>query len=319
MPASHAASLADPAALAEARSRTWGLLGRLLLEGPSPAVDAWIAAVPSLAAVRPGGTPDEVAADHHRVLVQEVFPHEAVFLGPDGQLGGDVAASVRALFGTIGFGARTDVMDADHLGWLALGMAHLTEAEAHARRDGVADDVVARLVDLQARLLGEHLLAWAPACAVALQRAPDAAFHATVATMVVELALAHGVEASEPVLGPPIDVLDAPKAGLATVARALLVPSRTGWFLGAGTIGRVAATVDLPHGFGARWKRLETLLVTGVDHGQARDVLGALDAEAVAWDEALAAFGALGAPVQAWRDRLVATRATLARLTDAAR
>lgn len=304
-----------PHDLAVSRARTWGLLGRLLLEGPGEATAAWVAAIPSLQQAVPQGTPDELAAAHEAVLGREVFPYESVWVSADGQFGGAVAAALQHTYDACGFRASLPGTEPDHVGMQMLALSFLCGAEADALADGV-EVAVTRTRALQASLLGGHLMRWLPALAIALSKQGEP-LYAEVAQLAVELAASHEVVDETDALPPPLDVLDAPKAGLAAVSRALLVPGRTGWFLSRADIGRIGRSVDLPHGFGARWKMLETLLVTAVEHGRVGEVLAALDAEAASWDEAYRQHAALGMPVSAWRRRLKVTREALARLAEA--
>lgn len=305
---------ADALALATSRARTWALLGRLFVEGPTDAVRAWVEAIPPLAEALHSTAPETWSATHQRVFGNDVFPYESVFASEDGLLGGPSRDRVEASLRAVGFHATVPGAETDHVGVLCLAMAHLCEAEAQALEDGA--DVVEALRQHQRDVLSGHLLAWLPPLVVAIGRQGDA-FSTTVAELALELAASHGVEA-DVTLAPPIDVLEDDKAGLARVARALLVPARAGWFLSRSDLARIGRSVGLPHGFGPRWKMLESMLVTGVDHGRARDALGALEQEARAWDEKLASYGALGVPVAAWRARVEATLGVLARLKAAA-
>ncbi|MCB9680439.1 MAG: molecular chaperone TorD family protein [Alphaproteobacteria bacterium] len=302
--------------LALSRSRTWALLGRLLLEGPTPGVAAWVAAVPALADTLVASDDDARAARHHAILGSEVFPYASAFLSDDGLLGGDVAGAVRARFAAAGFSARVSGVEPDHAGMICLCLAFLGEMEVEALDDG-RDDVLARVRALQADVLGADVLPWFPALAVALERQGDP-FYATVGALAVELAAAHDAAPSPVILPPPLDVLDEPKAGLATVARALLVPGRSGWFLSRADLIRLGRAVEVPPGFGPRWKMLEALLVGAVDHGRAREALAALTAEIGTWDEGFAGWEALGLPVSPWRERLAVTKGALQRLSEAA-
>jgi hypothetical protein len=107
------------------------------------------------------GLPVPTGAEHTRVFVLGAPPHAAIYLGPEGKLGGEgldrVAGFWRAL-------RLRPPEDADHLGALLMLYAELGMAEAGAI-DGPHHEHLRRS---RSALLHEHIWSWAPGYLVAV-------------------------------------------------------------------------------------------------------------------------------------------------------
>ena len=298
---------------ARARHRLYGLLGRLLLDGPVDAAAETVAALPALADVWPSGDADARLAMHQRVFGLEIFPYESVFLGEEGTLGGDATNRAQRTLTAAGFrGRRTDTQP-DHVGLLLGALSWLAAAEAEALEDG-ADPGPARAH--QARVIGGHLGRWLPVLSLSVSDMDR--WTRRLLELTVEAVAAHGH--AEPFELPPrpAELLDDPRTGLARIARAWLIPAHSGWVISRYTIGRLAARAGIPAGFGPRWKMLEGVLAGAVDHERASVVLDGLADELARWERGYAQAAELGYVVEPWRARLACTAGELERLREAA-
>jgi TorA maturation chaperone TorD len=125
----------------------WELLRAVGAVADSPA-DA-------LAVSRTLGLPLPSAAGHTEVFVLNCPPYAAVYLGPDGALGGEGADRVAGFWRAIGL---TPPAEPDHLAALLGLYAALGEAAAQATRPATA----AALARSGAALFWEHLWPWLP-------------------------------------------------------------------------------------------------------------------------------------------------------------
>lgn len=267
----------NPQELATARSRTYGLLAEVLLDGWTERAVGVVRGLPW--ADELPDAPEARAVRHEAVFGRGVPSYASVFLSEDGLLGGEVTDAVRSTFERIGFPAgRTDV-EPDHAGVLAAAMSFLTGAEADALRDGRA---VAGLRRCQEELLAAHLVPWIGLWerAVAQQGIPEAA---QVAGLYRDL-----VEGQAEVPEPPASteqLLDDPKVGLKAVARYLLVPGRCGVWLSLHDIQRIADRAGLACGFGRRVQMMESLWFSAVDHGRVPELVASFRQALEPWGE----------------------------------
>jgi hypothetical protein len=302
-----------PLELATARSRTWGLLGQLLLRGPTEGILAAVQAVPSLGVHLVGVSADDLQAAHHAVLDRAVPPHASLFVG-EGLLGGASAEAARAALDEIGFRGTVGSVEPDHAGLLCLGMAHLCEAEADALQDGHGGEAV-RVVAVQERFLRGQLLGWAPPLIAALQ-AEGVPLYAELGGLLGELIASHGVglEDAEEAL---VDPLADPSTGLADLGEWLITPLGAGWWLSQGTLERWGRALDVPLGFGPR-KRVAAVILRGVaGHGRLAELAGLLRAEVGEWKARYEALALLGLPVSRWVRRLDLVLTVAGRLEEA--
>lgn len=302
---------------ARARSHLYALLGALIADGPRPDVVHRARALPALAEAV-AGDPDLLAAAHHHSLMFELSPHESVFRGEDGLLGGAIAAALRAAYARTGFAmGRTD-LEPDHLGLELSFLAHLAGLEAEAR-DATGR---ARAQRAQAAFLDTHLLTWLPAAAV-VTTGP----FATIVTLATELAASHRDTFEAPRSAPALPDLaldlEAPDTGLRHIARWLLQPGRSGWVATNAAVSRIAMRAGVPAGFGARAERMASALFAAADRDLLPTLLETIAEEIATQSDALERLGeqlTLAVEVAPWISRQAATRAVLRRLrSDATR
>jgi putative dimethyl sulfoxide reductase chaperone len=293
-----------PAEIALARSRAYGLFGKLLLDGQG------IEAVPELG----GGHPDRLAAIHHALFAFEVFPHEGVFLHESALVGGvDLEIRHRAM----GFVARRRDTSADHLGMELSALSFLSGAEADALRDGVS---VAAIREHQRAYLDGHLLRWlVPFAAAADDR--EAGPWTDLVALIVELAADHRAAiavAAEPWTLPPAPaVLEDAKSSLNDIAEWLLTPCYSGIFLSRADLTTVGRATDVPRGFGSRRLMLANLLKQAATYDALGAVVARLDDLAARRDahyERLGSRPGLAEAAAPWRKALERTRVLLATL-----
>ena len=302
--------------LAEARSRGYGLLARLLVEGPTPALLARAAETPLAEAM---GDADGLAASHYALFQLEVFPYVGLFLDDSGLLGGETAAAFEGHCRDAGFGASPDVASADHLGAVAGLLAFLTGAEADALADGQAEAVASarrRALDTLDRWLLSWLLPFHAAAADAGEP-----FWVGVLDMLAALAVSHraalgGAITAVELPVPPADLLERRQTGLKAIAGYLLTPAHSGVWLSRQDIAALARGRDTPRGFGGRLQMLTNLLRNAAEYDDLPGLVGALD---------LLLTARVGNPhalpeahVAPWADRVAATRALLATVAAAA-
>lgn len=263
--------------LATARSRTYGLISEILLDGWTERAVGVVRGLP-WADVLPDD-PEQRAVRHQQVFGRAVPPYASVFLSADGLMGGDVAGAVRQTYDRIGFPAsRTDV-EPDHAGVLAAAMAYLTGAEADALRDGVAvEGIRAR----QGDVLAAHLVPWVGFFATAVRR-QGVAEASEVAGLLEDLVVGQGGE-PEPAADAE-ELLSDPGVGLKAVARYLLVPARSGLWLSLHDIQRLADRAELACGFGRRVQMMESLWFSAVDHGRVPELLQVFRDELTVWGD----------------------------------
>lgn len=315
-----AAAMADDAAaaeaVAEARSRGYHLLARLLAHGPTAGLRAEAATVPALRSVLPPeADPDAVAADHHALFGLDILPYEGVFRDPEGLLGGPATSAVAAACAAAGWAPPDRGESPDHaavelafLAWLAGG-----EADALRARDGAGR---ARRAAQRERFAAQHALRWLPALAAALEAAAaggapgaaGAAFHATVLGLAVAMtadaagsgkaghggddapARAAGPAPDDPAASEAGELLADPRTGLREIARFLTSPARAGAYLGRGAVMRAAGVADVPHGFGDRRTMLGDALSAAAHRGRVGALARALDAEVALQARAIATW-----------------------------
>ncbi len=260
-----------PAQLAQARQHGYTLLSQLVLQGVTPEIRPYLAALAPLQAAltqrdEDAGRAatlllaDADAAAHHALWQYDLAPYASVFLDPAGQLEGPVTEAAQALYGSLGFWSPTP---ADHLGHELAYLAHLCQAEAAAHPTPAAQQLQAH----QAYFLRHALLPWLPPLVVALQEQPDP-FYTALGSFIWEWVAAHLADwpAATPVQPladgqlPTAPAWEDPQTTLGNIADWLTTPPYAGFYLGRRTIGRLAQTHSLPCGFGGRRLMLLNLL-----------------------------------------------------------
>lgn len=321
-----------------ARQRAYGLLGALLIDGVDEARLSLARSLPGLGdvlladpgegeTVEPGL--DALAAEHQALFGHELYPFAGVFLGPSGLVGEGRAATVaRAAHAALGLPCA-DEPSPDHLGRGLLLLEVLVDAERQARaHDDVHD--ARTLEHWQRRVLDEALLPWMPPLWAALAGQPASLWTRTVELTIGVLArhrselgglpLATGPEGGDEVAR--LDhLLDDPRADLATVARALVTPARSGVYLSRRDLATLARRSELPQGFGARRDVLDRLLRFAAEYRVLPRLLAELRGLLEARDDAYAGLAdepGLAPYVLAWRRRVACSLALVERLAEAA-
>lgn len=313
-------------ARALARSRAYGLLGDLFLDGlDARSLLAWRQVDGGVLADPAAPVDLEAAAEAHaRLVLIGLPPYEGAFLAADGLLGGDTTAAVRTDRALAGLGDPPG-HEPDHVGSELAWLAFLSGAEADAKRDGVDPE---RILALQRGALDDHLLRWVPQWVTHLRGLPTRGDADSVYVRGAELALAvltehrgslgdralPGRPASGWDLPPAAPVLEDPRAGLRAIAEHLCVPCQCGGYLARDTIAAIGRSLDLPMTFGARPDLLEGLFCAAAQYGRVPEVCTALDQLLAGWSDAWTS--PWSAP---WVERAGITRAMLARVAAAAR
>ncbi|MFK7929778.1 MAG: molecular chaperone [Myxococcota bacterium] len=247
-----------PENMALARSRTYGFVGEVLLDG-------WTARAVDVAASLPIGRSlppdaDRRAVEHQRVFGRSAPPYESVFCSLDGLMGGATAAAVRTTYSEIGFaGLRPDV-EPDHAGLQCLALSFLCAAEADARRDGVSRP---DLAEHQQQLLKRHLARWAHLLHLAVQSQGSESC-TELCALLVDLVEDHS--GLHPEAHDEPDLLANPQVGIRQICSYLLTPARCGVWWGAADLQRLADQADLACGFGRRQQMMESLWFSAIDH-----------------------------------------------------
>ena len=318
--------------VAEGRHRALWVLGGLFLHGPTPASLLALRALPGMERELPDVDPDVLAADHHEVLSRQVVPHESVFLGEKGLLGGATSHAIRELHEASGH--RTDagwMTEPDHMGHELQLLAHLEGAKSDAIADGQGD-AQRHIEDLERRLLDEHLLRWMPAFVLSLHAActgegpcgPSVGRYVTAAELALHLAADLRQELGGlPVvweLPEPRCSLDDERTSLKDISRHLSTPALAGGLIPLAGIQAVSASVGLPPGFGSRMNTLENVLHAAASQDKVDALAEALHLAFVQWQGRLQEMAELGLAThtEPWVSRLHDSMAMLRQMRSAA-
>lgn len=253
-------------------------------------------------------------AAHGSLFLLQLYPYASVYLGAEGQLGGEARDRIAGFWRALG---QTPPAEPDHLA-LMLGLhARLAELEAHAGNGPEWE----RWRHARGAFLWEHLLSWLPIFLTKLIDLSGAdgiadSFYARWAVLLRDALR----EEAESLLAPPdrlpLHLREAPglvdpRAGAAQdFLGALLSPVRSGMILARADLARAARDLGLGPRLGERRAMLATLL-----EQDAPAALGWLEREATAWagrhrpDDHLAPQLALF-----WQHRAEATAHLLAEL-----
>ncbi len=303
-----------PAALAEARSRGYALLGGLLMDGLSPARLAALRAT-ALAEHLPDPLDlDSLAADHHRLLSMEVFPYAGVYLDPEASSGGPAAAGILDACRSAGFQPDTATVLPDHLGLCLMLLSFLAGAEADALEDDLPQ-AAARAASLAMRFLDAWLLPW---LAPVLGALPEGLWPEVVRTAAALATDHRGAGSTTRPLPEAPQILADPKTDLRRIARFLTTPCHSGVLLTRRDIAALGRDAGVPRGFGARQLELTNLLHSAAEYDALSGLLTRLDALIEA---RIASYGAAALPEvhrQLWIDRAAQTRHMLAEMKASA-
>ncbi len=216
---------------------------------------------------------DELATGFTDLLLLNVFPYASAFLDPWGELNGERAQELQAIFSEAGYSpaALRAVGGLDHIGLLLGFLEHAPDQQASTL---------------------PALLDWAPIFCLAVEREPSAhAFYKVLArqTRNCLFSLAGSVEETLPKipalqtetfeLSPSDEELTINK-----VVRQLTIPVRSGWFLSRARLGFWARDLGLPLPFSNRMQIANSLFDAA---GVANSVVTLLDwmlVEGRAWE-----------------------------------
>jgi TorA maturation chaperone TorD len=230
------------------------------------------------------------------VFVLNLPPYAAVYLGPDGALGGEGADRVAGFWRVL----RIDPpAEPDHLAALLGLYASLGQAVAAARRPATR----AALARTLATLFWEHLQPWLPAYLEAVTDVPAPALATWAALLRQVIAAEMARQPAMPVLplalrsAPP--GLDAnPGAELRDMTEALTIPVRSGMILTRHRVALGARQAGVGHRIGERRFTLRAMI-----EQDPRGTLAWLAAEAFRWQRRHRASGSTEATTQWWADR----------------
>lgn len=230
------------------------------------------------------------------VFVLNLPPYAAIYLGPDGALGGEGADRVAGFWRVLRIGPPAEP---DHLSALLGLYASLGEAVAAARRPATR----VALARTRATLFWEHLQPWLPGYLEAVTDVPAPA----LATWAVLLRQVMSAEAARqpamPALplalrsAPPGLDLD-PGAELREMTDALTVPVRSGMVLTRHRVALGARQSGVGHRIGERRFALRAMI-----EQDPRGTLAWLAAEATRWQRRHQSRGSTDATARWWAER----------------
>ena len=254
----------EPKQLAQARSHSYALLGRLFLDGVTETLWPYVQAVSELrAASPPPFSPDDAAATHHHLFAFQLFPYESFFRSATGLSGGPIAGQVAQSYQQAGFDAAADAPD--HLGHELAFLAYLTQAEANSW--GSQQPALAHTwQQYQYHFLSDHLLNWLVPFVVALRQAAPNSFYDVLAQLTLELVADHAAALNHSLDTIPLPAVSEPLPTLSDNPRPWefvhfwVTPALSGLFLSRDDISRIAHQVGVVHGFGKRDEMLKNVL-----------------------------------------------------------
>ncbi len=303
---------------AQARQAAYALFSQLYLFGVTDDSLATVRQLPELARHIPDDhSRDALAADHYDQLIHNLNPHESIFLGVDGLVGGEIAAVAAAELQRLGYYRASATAEADHLGHVLGGLALLQAREAMVR--GAGQPVLAQQSQtVQRQFLSERLLRWLSPCVIAMRSAGHL-FYAALADLTLALVGDHLQD-----LGPGLaadadwslptrpDILGDERTALPDIAAYLLTPAYVGLVLTPATIRDLGRRLALPRGFGGRSQLLTNILRAAAQYDQFGLVLTALGELATDWESGYRAIRTdwplLTPFVRPWEERAAGTR-----------
>ncbi len=245
-------------------------------------------------------------AEHTEVFVLNCPPYAAVYLGPQGSLGGEAADRVAGFWRALGLATPTEP---DHLAALLGLYACLGEAGAGARR-AAAKDALARA---RYALLAEHLWPWLPGYLDAVASLATSALPAWAALARRALAAEYAAVAREqpPAAGLPLALRAAPPPlshgqSFGDLVSGLVAPARSGIILTRTGLAQGAARTGTGHRIGERRFALRSMI-----EQDAEATLRWLGREAESWSARHASRQARDATSQWWSHRAAQTAGVL--------
>jgi len=195
--------------------------------------------------------PGPTAAEHANLFVFQLFPWASVYLGPEGQAGGDARDRIAGFWRALG---ATPPGEPDHLAVLLAAYADL------AGRDGEP-----RAAHARRAFFWEHLASWLPAYLARTREITDG-FYRRWAILASETLAAEAVALGEVPAEAPAALRAAPAMadprgeGAETFTTALLTPVRSGLILARDDLRRAARELELAARPGERRWVLSALL-----------------------------------------------------------
>jgi TorA maturation chaperone TorD len=230
------------------------------------------------------------------VFVLNLPPYAAIYLGPDGALGGEGADRVAGFWRVLGIDPPAEP---DHLSALLGLYASLGQAVAAARSPVTR----AALSRTQATLFWEHLQPWLPAYLEAVTDAPAPALGTWAALLRQVIAAEAARQPAMP--GLPLALRSAPPGLDASpepapreVTEALTVPVRSGLILTRHRVALGARQTGVGHRIGERRFTLGAMI-----EQDPPGTLGWLAAEAFGWQRRHQDRAGADATTQWWADR----------------
>lgn len=242
----------------------------------------------------------EAPADwqYTELLVQQLVPYASVYLGDEGQIGGEARDRIAGFWRVIG---ETPPAEPDHLAVLLALQAELGDRVAASAPGSSAHRGWQRA---RSALLWEHLLSWLPLW-LAKARALASPAYAAWAELVSE-ALAAEAAALELPSQLPAHLRDAaelpePALGGEDFLRAALAPVRAGFIVTRADLASGAAQLGLGLRAGERAYMLRALLAQDAARvlDSLADLAGRAEGAAIAAPPVIAAF---------WRQRATSSR-----------
>lgn len=253
------------------------------------------------------GIPVPSRSDWTEAFIVQLPPHAAIYLGPEGMLGGEAADRVAGYWRALRLRVPADP---DHVTAL-LGL-HATLLEAEANEYAHARRLLWR--EARAALLHEHLLSWLLVYTAAMSDAGPAPYRRW-ASLLREALAAEVADVGAP-SRLPMHLRDAPALSwtgerLDTLLDELLAPVRAGFVVTRAHLAAAARHTGLGLRVGDRRRMLRGLLEQ--DPPATLDWLGQ---QAKTWSARHAADERLAGPIAAyWAERAAATQAVLAATT----
>jgi TorA maturation chaperone TorD len=234
------------------------------------------------------------------VFVLNLPPYAAVYLGPDGALGGEGADRVAGFWRVLRIEPPTEP---DHLSALLGLYASLGQAVADTHRPATR----AALRRTQATLFWEHLHSWLPGYLEAVPDLPAPALCTWAVLLRRALAAEADCQPAMPAL--PLALRAAPpgldtgqEEGLREMTDALTIPVRTGMILTRHRLALGARQAGVGHRIGERRFTLQAMI-----EQDPPGTLAWLAAEAFRWQRRHEARGTTDATTQWWADRALRT------------
>ncbi len=248
------------------------------------------------AAAGPVGLELPADAELTEVFVLNLPPYAAVYLGPDGALGGEGADRVAGFWRVLSIDPPAEP---DHLSVLLALYASLGEAAAAARRPATRT----ALARTQATLFWEHLQPWLPGYLEAVTDVPAPALAAWAVLLRHVIAAEATRQPAMPAL--PLALRTAPpgldskaEPDLREITEALTIPVRCGMILTRHRIAHGARRAGVGQRIGERRFTLRAMI-----EQDPAGTLAWLAAEAIRWQRRHQARAATDPTARWWADR----------------